>query len=143
MKVLVPYDGSEQAKDALRFALRTHGDNEVVILHIIDPVGKGGTKDTRAAWWSMWYEDRKETAEKRLEEAREIADSEGHEITTEIRTGKPSKEIIEYAEEEGVDSIVMGRQGETGLSRVLLGSAADQVARHSDIPVTLVGETND
>jgi nucleotide-binding universal stress UspA family protein len=143
MKVLVPYDGSEQAKEALRFALRTHGDAEIAILNVIDPVGKGGKKDTRASWWSMWYEDMEKTAEERLEEAREIAKKEGHEITTVTRTGKPSKEIIEYAEEEDVDSIVMGRQGETGLSRVLLGSAADNVARHTEIPVTLVGETDD
>lgn len=142
MKVLVPYDGSDEAGEALRLALRTHEDAEIVVLHVIDPVGKGGEKGTKAAWWNLWYEDREKTAEERLEEAREIADEEGHEITTEIRTGKPSKEIIEYAKKEGVELIVMGRQGETGLSRVLLGSAAENVARHSDTPVTLVGETN-
>jgi nucleotide-binding universal stress UspA family protein len=141
MKVLVPYDGSEQAEEALRFALRTHEDAGVVVLHVIDLVGKGGKKQSKAAWWDMWYEDREKLAEERLEEARTIAEDEGREITTEVRTGKPSKKIIEYAEEEDVDTIVMGRQGETGLSRVLLGSAADNVARHSDIPVTLVGET--
>ncbi len=141
-KVLVPYDGSEQAEEALRHALRTHDDAEVVVLHIIDPVGKGGKKGAKATWWNMWYEDREKQAEATLEEAREIAEEEGHEITTEIRTGKPSKKIIEYAEEEVVDAIIMGRQGETGLSRVLLGSSADKVARHSDVPVTLVGETN-
>lgn len=142
MKVLVPYDGSEHAEEALRYALRKHGDADIVALHVIDPVGKGGEKDTRAAWWNMWHEDREKLAEQRLEEARGIAEEEGGEITTEVRTGKPSKEIIEYAEEEGVDLIRMGRQGETGLSRILLGSAAENVARHSDIPVTLVGETN-
>lgn len=142
MKVLVPYDGSEQAEAALRHALQTHRDAEIVVLNVIDPVGKGGEKDTRAAWWNMWYEDREKLAEQRLEEARGIAKDEGREITTEVRTGKPSKKIIEYAEEEGVDLVMMGRQGETGLSRILLGSAAENVARHSDIPVTLVGETN-
>lgn len=143
MKILVPYDGSEQAEEALRFALRSHEGAEVVVLHVIDPVGRGGEKSTKAAWWNMWYEDREKIAEKRIEEAHEIADEEGREISTEVRTGKPSKEIIEHAREEGVDLIVMGRQGETGLSHVLLGSAADRVARHSDIPVTLVGETNE
>lgn len=142
MKVLVPYDGSEQAEDALRYALRKHGDADIVALHVMDPVGKGGEKGTRAAWWNMWYEDREKLAEQRLEEAREIAEDEGSKITTDLSKGKPSKEIIEYAKEGNVDLIVMGRQGETGLSRVLLGSAAENVARHSDIPVTLVGETN-
>ncbi|MDZ7688792.1 MAG: universal stress protein [Halobacteriales archaeon] len=142
MKVLVPYDGSEQADEALRLALRTYDDAEVVVLHVIDPVGKGGRKGAKASWWNMWYEDREKLAETVLEDAREIADEEGHEIVTEIRRGKPSKKIIEYAEEEEVDAVVMGRQGETGLSRILLGSAAEKVARHTDVPVTLVGETN-
>lgn len=141
-RVLVPYDGSEEAEEALRYALRTHEDAEIVVLNVIDPVGKGGKKEVRAAWWEMWYEDREKTAEKRLEEARGIADEEGREITTAVRTGKPSKEIIEYSQEEGVDAIVMGRQGERGLSRILLGSAAENVVRHSDLPVTIVGETN-
>jgi nucleotide-binding universal stress UspA family protein len=142
MKVLVPYDGSEQAEDALRYAVRKHGDADIVALHVIDPVGKGGEKGTRAAWWNMWYEDREKLAEQRLEEVHEIAEDEGRDVTTDLSTGKPSEEIIEYAREENVDLIVMGRQGETGLSRVLLGSSAENVARHSDIPVTLVGETN-
>lgn len=142
MKILVPYDGSEQAEEALRYALREQGDADIVVFHVIDPVGKGGEKDTRAAWWNMWYEDRQSTTETRLEEAHEIAEQEGRDITTDVSTGKPSNEIIEYADEEDVDLIVMGRQGETGLSRVLLGSAAENVARHSDLPVMLVGETN-
>lgn len=142
MKILVPYDGSEQAEDALVYALRKHGGAEIVVLNVIDPVGKGGEKDTRAAWWNMWYEDRQSTTERRLEEAHEMAKKEGHDIATDVSTGKPSEEILEYADEEDVDLIVMGRQGETGLSRVLLGSAAENVARHSDRPVTLVGETN-
>jgi nucleotide-binding universal stress UspA family protein len=67
----------------------------------------------------------------------------GHgEVTTEHRTGKPSEEILRTIEEENPDAVVMGRQGETGLSRVLLGSAAEKVARHADVPVTLVGETS-
>jgi nucleotide-binding universal stress UspA family protein len=99
-----------------------------VVLNVIDPVGKGGKKEVRAAWWEMWYEDREKLAEQKLEEAHEIADKKGRNITTDVRKGKPSKEIIEYAKEEGVGLIVMGRQGESGLSRVLLGSAADNLS---------------
>lgn len=141
MKVLVPYDGSEYSKDALQHAVDTYTDAEVHVLHVIDPVGRGGRKQPKAAWWNMWYEDREKHAESLLEEARETV--EGHEaVTTEYRTGKPSEEILDLVQNGDVDVIVMGRQGETGLSRVLLGSAAEKVARHADIPVTLVGETS-
>ena len=143
MNVLVPYDGSEQAKSALRFALRTYdSDDNVEVLHVIDPVGRGGEKQPKAAWWNMWYEDRGNRADETLEEARGIAEEMGGSLTTARRTGKPSKEILRYIEKEGIDAVVMGKEGETGLSRVLLGSVADNVARHADVPVTLVGETS-
>jgi nucleotide-binding universal stress UspA family protein len=137
MDVLVPYDGSDQSEEALRFALRVYED-EVTVLHVIDPVGKGGGKSPKAAWWNMWYEDREDRAEEMLEEANDVARGEGREVKTVRRTGKPSDEILGYIEDESVDAVVMGRRGETGLSRVLLGSVADNVARHADVPVTLV-----
>jgi len=68
---------------------------------------------------------------------------DGREVTTVLRSGKPSKEILRYTEQEGVDAVVTGRQGEVGLSRFLLGSVADKVARRADVPVTLTGETNE
>lgn len=141
-RVLVPYDGSEPAEDALRYALTEMGDVDVEVLYVIDPVGKGGDRSTKAAWWDMWYEDLESRAEELLDEAEEVAAEADAAISTAVRTGKPSDEIIEHSEDEGFDAIVMGRQGESGLSRVLLGSVADNVSRHSDLPVTLVGETN-
>lgn len=117
-------------------------DPAVEVLYVVDPVGKGGDRSTKAAWWDMWYEDLEDRADELLDEAREIAEELGGSVETGVRYGKPSEEIIAYSEEDGFDGIVMGRQGETGLSRVLLGSVADNVSRHSDLPVTLVGETN-
>ena len=142
MKVLVPYDGSEQAKDALRHALGTYADAQIDVLHVIDPVGRGGEKQPKAAWWNMWYEDREHRSEELLKGAKEVADDSGRTVSTAHRIGKPSDGILAYVEDQNVDTIVMGRQGETGLSRVLLGSVADNVARHAEVPVTLVGETN-
>jgi nucleotide-binding universal stress UspA family protein len=142
MRILVPYDGSEQSKEALRHALGTYPDAEVDVLHVIDPVGRGGEKQPKAAWWNMWYEDRQHRSEEVLEEAQEVAEDHGRTISTAHEVGKPSGEILGYVGNHDIDRIVMGRQGETGLSRVLLGSVADNVARHADLPVTLVGETN-
>lgn len=140
--ILVPFDGSEQAEGALRFALKNYEGTEVVVLHVIDPVGKGGGKEVKAAWWGMWYENREKRADEILEQAKEVAKEEDREIITETMTGKPTQTIIEYAKDRDVDKIVMGRQGETGMKRVLLGSVAENVMRHSDLPVTLVGETS-
>ncbi len=141
-RILVAFDGSEHSLEAVEFAVRNHPDAEVTALYVIDPVGKGGDRSTKASWWNMFQEDRQKEAEEALEEAEKVAAEEGRSISTEIRTGKPSKKITEYARDEGMDGIILGRQGEAGLSRVLLGSVADKVARHSDLPVILVGQTN-
>lgn len=52
--------------------------------------------------------------------------------------GLPVSRILEVAERVNASMIVMGSQGRTGLSHVMLGSKAEQVVRLSPIPVTIV-----
>jgi universal stress protein A len=52
--------------------------------------------------------------------------------------GRPSVEIVKYAGEHGVDLIVMGTQGRSGLGRAFLGSVADNVIRQAECPVMVV-----
>jgi len=52
--------------------------------------------------------------------------------------GCPYEEILKFAEEKGVDLIVMGTQGRSGLDRVIFGSTAEKVVRNSDCPVLTV-----
>jgi nucleotide-binding universal stress UspA family protein len=52
--------------------------------------------------------------------------------------GDPYEEIIDYAETEGVDMIVMGTHGRSGLDRFLLGSVTEKVVRTADAPVLTV-----
>ena len=58
--------------------------------------------------------------------------------TTELVTGLPVNRILEVAKKINARMIVMGSQGRTGLSHVLLGSKAEQVVHLSPIPVTIV-----
>ncbi len=57
---------------------------------------------------------------------------------TAIVEGKPYVEIIRFAEEHGIDLIVMSTRGHSGLSRWLLGSVADRVVRGATVPLLLV-----
>ncbi len=65
-----------------------------------------------------------------------------HEVLKTVRTllvsGLPAKRIAEVASQENAVMIVMGSHGRTGLSHLLLGSVAEQVTRHSRIPVTII-----
>jgi len=52
--------------------------------------------------------------------------------------GSPAREIVGYATETGVDLIVMGTHGRSGVDRLLLGSVAERVVRRSPVPVLTV-----
>ena len=52
--------------------------------------------------------------------------------------GSPAREIVDYAEEEGIDVIVMGTHGRSGVDRLLLGSVAERVVRSSTVPVLTI-----
>lgn len=52
--------------------------------------------------------------------------------------GDPAHQLIEFANEQGVDLIVIGTHGRTGLFRVLLGSVTESVVRHAACPVITV-----
>ncbi len=53
-------------------------------------------------------------------------------------TGLPVNRILEIAEKSKSKMIVMGSQGRTGLSHIMLGSRSEQIVRLSPIPVTIV-----
>jgi nucleotide-binding universal stress UspA family protein len=55
-----------------------------------------------------------------------------------VRFGHPSDEIRKFAEEEGVDLVVIATHGRTGLRHIMMGSVAEKTVRHSSIPVLTV-----
>ncbi|MFQ6036991.1 MAG: universal stress protein [Candidatus Aminicenantales bacterium] len=54
-----------------------------------------------------------------------------------VKDGNAAKRIIETAEEEKADLIVMGRRGESAIEKLFIGSVANQVLRHASVPVLL------
>ena len=55
-----------------------------------------------------------------------------------VRNGRPSAEIVRFAQEQDVDLIVMTTHGYTGFAHAFLGSTAEQVIRHAPCPVLAV-----
>ncbi|WP_207586935.1 universal stress protein [Halomontanus rarus] len=68
----------------------------------------------------------------------EGGDTDDLEVHPEIRRGRPSEIVLEYAEEIDADLLLVGQQGESDLSEKLLGSTTDRIARQSSVPVTIV-----
>ena len=63
---------------------------------------------------------------------------EGVGTRTIVVDGNPAEEIMNYAERNGIDLIVISSHGRSGASRWLFGSVAEKVSRHSTIPVLLI-----
>jgi nucleotide-binding universal stress UspA family protein len=59
-------------------------------------------------------------------------------LTTKIVRGYPADEIIKAAKDEGVDLIVVGNLGRTGIERMLLGSVSEAIVRNAPCPVLVV-----
>ncbi len=137
-RVLVPIDGSEPAKAALDYAMETFSDAELTLLNVIDPAVGIGTSAGAPGGSELWYESMRERATATLDEARERAEERGTAVDTATETGRPASSIVSYAEEHGVDQIVIGSHGRQGVSRLLLGSVAETVVRRAPCPVTVV-----
>ncbi len=73
-RILVPVDGSEQATEALSYALAEFPGAEIGVINVIDPIDVGYTSTVGMPGYSEeWYEESKENAEAVFEEAQEIA----------------------------------------------------------------------
>jgi nucleotide-binding universal stress UspA family protein len=59
-------------------------------------------------------------------------------IHTAVRYGEPAEEILGHIGENAVDLVAMSTHGRSGLSRLVLGSVAEQVVRHATVPVLLM-----
>jgi len=141
-RILVPMDGSEQSTDALEYVLDEYPGASVTLLHVIDPIeaGYGGQASPVPGYSEEWYEESEAAAEDLFAEARETVEAVGFDGTVDdvVELGRPARVIVDYAEEEGFDHIVMGSHGRSGVTRVLLGSVAETVVRRSPVPVTVV-----
>jgi universal stress protein A len=66
---------------------------------------------------------------------------DGLRVTTEVQAGKAAAVIIEVAEQQGCDLIVMGTHGRTGVAHLFLGSVAEKVVRAAPCPVVTIRDT--
>lgn len=137
--VLVPYDGSDPAHEALLYAFELFPKGEFVVLAAVDGANAAYRPDAPGAVTDTGLEEELlEIGEERLQAAQAAADDAGRTIETVVKIGPPAGVIVEFSESEDIDHIVMGSRGRTGLTRVLLGSVAETVCRRSGVPVTVV-----
>jgi len=137
--VLFAYDGSEQAKAAIREAAHQLSPGRgAIVLSVWQPLaalpfagmadGAQGIEDSIAT-----------EARSVADEGARLARSVGFQATPLTEQGSPIwRSIVTTADDRAASIVVMGSHGRTGLGLVLMGSVASAVARHSDRPVLIV-----
>ena len=133
--ILVGYDGSEAAANALTFAAglaRSFG-SALHVLAVVRPPEFGGMVETEAV-----VEQSRQHFQNLL---RGVASKQAHEpfkTHVHIAVGHPAEQIVRFAEGHGIDHIVVGHRGRTLFERWLIGSVARQVVAYAHCAVTVV-----
>ena len=135
--VLVPTDGSEQAEAALAYTLETFPEGTHTALHVQALPYDRPRSEVRGTYFEEILRNEEARSEEILESATVIADELGTTIETSSVAGKPSQSIVEFAETNRHDQIVMGGHGRSLRARMITGSVAEKVVRRSPLPVTL------
>ena len=95
--------------------------------------------DTNPSWESI-REALKNQGQQAVNYIKKLGETKGIKVESILLEGYPSDELIRYAEENEMDIVVMGTLGKTGVNRILLGSVAGNLVRHSKISVMVVRE---
>ncbi len=129
--ILHPTDFSKPSEYALRLACALARDYQarLLLVHVVEPPVYYGELGMAVPLPADFHE----SLLARL--ARLVPAECGILVETILVEGNASQQILRIAEEHHCDLIILGTHARTGLSRVLLGSVAEDVIRHSRVPV--------
>ena len=140
-RLLVAYDSSDQSNAALDLALalaRSEGATVTAAyaMHLAEEIGRiaAAFHHTPSSAAKMLRDD----ARAILEDASTRAAAAGVKIGTKLVDAPVISGLVDYAKRIRADTIVVGSHGRSGLPRLLLGSVAEGLMRHSDVPVLVV-----
>src|SRR5215471_9753438 len=139
--ILAPTDFSEYSKNAVISALelaRTFGA-KLTILHVVElPSYSSADFVAGYATWPKLLEDLERQATEELAQLVPEAASSDVDVVRRVAVGSPRGKILDTAEAEQVDLIVMATAGRSGFSRLIMGSVAERVIRTATCPVLTI-----
>lgn len=142
MKVLVATDGSEFSARALaRLGELLPRETEAVLLVNVMPnptAGTVGIVGPPYIDYAVLADQLRAEGQAILAKGAEVVTGQGFLVRQFFREGDPATEILELAQTEGVDLIVVGSHGRTGLRRFLLGSVSNKITTHAPCSVLVV-----
>jgi nucleotide-binding universal stress UspA family protein len=140
MKILIPVDGSANAQRAIDYVIKSIATlketPQLLLLNVQWNVATGNVKlFINQEIINDYYREQGMTE---LQKARAALDGAALPYQYHISIGTPAEAIVQYANEQKADQIVMGRQGQGGLQSLLLGSVVNKVLHLASCPVLLV-----
>jgi len=135
--VLIATDGSEQSEQSVDHGLDLAEAFDAHV-HVVYVVETEATYILNVGLGDEQMAEYEEYGEETVSEVANRAAERGLDATGVVRTGSIAAEIDDYAENNEMDLIVMGKQGRGAIEKYL-GSTAEKVARMSNVPVTIVG----
>ena len=143
--LVVGTDGSETASEAVSQAteLAQRLGAKVHLVSAYEPVPEGRLREERQTIPEdlQWMVNPREDVDVTLEEAAKGLRDTGVDVQTHAREGDPADAILDVAEEQGADLIVVGNKGMTGAKRFLLGSVPNKVSHHAPCSVMIIRTT--
>jgi len=137
-KILIATDGSETAKEAADFGIKTlrFSGAKVYAVYVLDTTSYGSLpKDEK---WSKKIEQFEGIGHEAASYIEEKAKAAGLEAESIVLKGNPAEEILNFAEGQDVDMVVIGSLGKSRIKRLVLGSVSEKVVRHAKVPVLVV-----
>jgi nucleotide-binding universal stress UspA family protein len=135
-KILIATDGSKRTQSAVDMGLKIAREqhSKVYTVYVVDTVTF--TSIPMDVTWENMYQLLKDEGEEAVKTIKD--NSAGMDVETHVLEGNPAVEITKFATDNGVDLIVMGTLGKSGIDRILLGSTAEKVIRIAGCPVLVI-----
>ncbi|MBU8871865.1 MAG: universal stress protein [Gemmatimonadales bacterium] len=143
-KILCPTDFSEPSLCGLKMGgeMARQFDSEIILVNVHKPIPKLPSPRVEASETtfdiSVYEKHILEDAEENLTRIAKETLGEGVVPRLIVRVGSPAEEILDVAEEENVDAIIIATHGRTGLAKIVFGSVAQRVVRRATCPVLTI-----
>jgi nucleotide-binding universal stress UspA family protein len=143
--IVVGTDGSETAGEAVRQAtdLAKSLNAKVHLVSAFEPVSNQRQREERreAPKDMEWMVNRRSDVDATLRAATEQIEQQGVSAESYTREGDPADAILDVAEEQSADLIVVGNKGMSGAKRFLLGSVPNKISHHAPCSVMIIRTT--
>lgn len=140
-RILIATDGSETANEAAAFGMEMVGCSgaKIYAIYVIDTTPYRSVSLDKI-WSNEILDEFERVGHEATSYVERIGKSVGVEVESRVLRGHPAEKIINFAEDNNIDMIIIGSLGKGGYERFVLGSVSEKVVSHAKVPVLVVRE---